>query len=62
MNSVLSEFKPPIDANRESYYSDVENATTWLSRLRGISNVIEAAIGLLGNHLSTPSRYMETSL
>ena len=46
VESVLSGLKPPIEAKRESAYSDDQTLRNWLNRLRINSNAIESTFSL----------------
>ena len=47
---VLSELKPPINANRQSEFSADQTLRQWLSHLQRMSNAIEATLSLPSEH------------
>ena len=47
---VLSELKPPIEANRRSEFSVDQSLRQWLSRLQKMSNAIESTLSLPSEH------------
>ena len=47
---VLSELKPPIEANRQSEFSVDQSLRQWLSRLQKMSNAIESTLSLPSEH------------
>ena len=47
---VLSELKPPIEANRQSEFSEDQTLRQWLSRLQKMSNAIESTLSLPSEH------------
>ena len=53
VDKVLQELKPPIEAKRESMYSDDQTLRIWLNRLREISNSVESTLNLPGKHRIT---------
>lgn len=47
---VLDGLKPPIEAKRESPFSDDQSLNTWLNRLREISYAIDSTLSLPSQH------------
>ena len=56
VESVLSGLKPPMDAKRESAYSDDQTLRHWLNRLRINSNAIESTLSLPSEHSSLTNK------
>ena len=50
VESVLSGLKPPIEAKRETAFSDEQTLRNWLNRLRINSNAIESTLSLNSEH------------
>ena len=58
---LTSNLKPPLDAKRESQFSDDKSLRAWLKSLREISIAVESTLNISSEHpIACKARYKPT--